>query len=227
MKHEQENAKNQAPSFAQAKRRLRWKRLFARKWFLPAVYLSIVALIVAVTWWYQGYQMRDVHKHQSTMDTLLHEEETDRDIMGMPVMTSSMAVKTKDFYQEQASKQDRESALVKYANTFWPHSGIDFARKDGEVFTVIAALDGVVRRVEDNPVVGKQIEIEHDNGMVTVYQSLGEVSVKAGQVIKKGDQIGTAGQNQFEKENGNHIHFEVLKEKKHLNPEQYLSQASK
>jgi stage II sporulation protein Q len=112
--------------------------------------------------------------------------------------------------------------LVKYANTFWPHSGIDYARKDGKSFDVIAALSGKVIRVEQNPLVGQEVEIQHENGLITVYQSLTDIRVKVGQEVKQGDVIAQAGRNNFEKEAGVHLHFEVRKGNQTVQPELYL-----
>jgi stage II sporulation protein Q len=83
-------------------------------------------------------------------------------------------------------------------------------------------MDGKVIRVEDNPILGQFVEIQHDNGLVTVYQSLEDVKVQQGQNVTKGDVIAKAGKNQFEKEQGNHLHFEIRKDGKPVNPNQYI-----
>lgn len=218
-----EGPKRNPSSLEDAKRRLKWKRLMGKKWFFPIVYLAIIGLMLAVAWWYQGYKDKQVSQQKQEVDTMLPAEETmDSNMMHYPVSPSSMAEQTRGFYQEESSKKTKESTLVKYANTYWPHSGIDFARKDKESFSVVSVLDGKVSRVENNPILGKQIFITHDNGLTTLYQSLHDVVVKKGQTIKKGDTLGTAGRNQFEKESGIHLHFEVLKGQKPVNPEKYL-----
>jgi stage II sporulation protein Q len=227
MKPEEPN--QNIPSFERAKRRFRWKRLFAKKWFFPAVYVASAALILSLAWWYQGYQLRQEQKAVTSttgVDTVLPQEDlhdTLMDDMVLPVAKVSQAAKTMGFYDEANSQKSKEASLVKYANTYWPHSGLDFARKDGKTFDIVAVLDGKVVRVEESPIVGYQIEIQHENGMITVYQSLEDVKVQKGQQVKKESVIAKAGRNNFEKESGIHLHFEVRnKENQATNPEQYL-----
>jgi stage II sporulation protein Q len=222
-----EEPKNHVSDFEKAKRRLKWKKLFAKKWFFPAVYLTAAALILTIAWWYQENRMHQVSKTaKHTIDTLLPSEDPSNpthDGMVLPVGNESSAKETIGFYDEASSKSDKEASLVNYANTYWPHSGMDFARKDRKTFDVVAVMDGKVMRVEENPVVGYLVEIEHDNGMTTVYQSLKDVQVTKGQMVKKGQVIAKAGRNTFEKEAGVHLHFEIRnKDHQAINPAQYL-----
>lgn len=224
MKPEEPN--HTVTSLEKAQKRLKWKKLMAKKWFFPAVYLAAAALILTIAWWYQEHGSHDVAKMTNTIPTSLPKEEPvnpNDDEMTLPIAKNTTADKTMGFYDEASSKTDREAALVKYANAFWPHAGIDFARKDGKSFDVIAALDGKVVRVEEHPVVGHQVEIEHKSGMTTVYQSLADVQVQKGQTVRKGQVIGKAGRNLFEKEAGIHLHFEVRgRDHQAVNPAQYL-----
>jgi stage II sporulation protein Q len=213
---------NQVPSFEKAKRRLKWKRLFAKKWFFPAIYISAAALVLSIAWWYQGNKLQQVTRTMETEDIIPSDTKNLADDMVLPVAEDSQAEKKMGFYEEAGSNQNKEASLVKYANTYWPHAGIDFARKDGKEFEIVAVLDGKVTRVEENPLVGYQIEIEHETGLVTVYQSLDDIKVQKGQTVKQGDVLAKTGRNTFEKESGNHLHFEIRKNNEAINPDQYL-----
>ena len=59
------------------------------------------------------------------------------------------------------------------------NSGVDFISQN--VFDVVAILPGTVADASDNESLGKTIQIKHDNGYVSVYQSLSEVTVKKGE----------------------------------------------
>ncbi|SFI65967.1 M23 family metallopeptidase [Thermoflavimicrobium dichotomicum] len=220
---------NNVSSFDKVKKQMKWKRFLAKKWFFPAIYLLAAALIISVAWWYQGTQTKEVNQSlKGEKDTILPVERppgnpTDDDMI-LPIAKGA-AQKTVTYYEEASPQQQREDSIVKYANSYWPHAGVDFARKDGKSFDVLAALDGKVIRVEKNPIVGMQVEIQHESGLITVYQSLEDVRVKEGQMVKKGDILAKAGRNQFEKEAGNHLHFEIRKGKQAVNPEQYLKNA--
>ncbi|TXK88216.1 M23 family metallopeptidase, partial [Parageobacillus sp. SY1] len=123
-----------------------------------------------------------------------------------------------------ASKEEQEAALVFYDNTYHPNRGIDIVRKDGKAFDVTASLSGTVTKAEKDPILGHVVEIEHENGIVTVYQSLADVKVKAGDTVKQGQVIGKAGQSQFNQEAGIHAHFEIRKDNKPVNPIDYIDQ---
>ncbi|MGW9128919.1 peptidoglycan DD-metalloendopeptidase family protein, partial [Paenibacillus chitinolyticus] len=55
-----------------------------------------------------------------------------------------------------------------------------------------------------------------------VYQSLDNVTVKPGDEVTQGQVLGSAGRNEYEKDAGIHLHFEVRVDNKAVNPEQYL-----
>ncbi|KMQ50216.1 Peptidase, M23/M37 family [Chitinispirillum alkaliphilum] len=98
------------------------------------------------------------------------------------------------------------------------HHGIDFA---GEIGTpVIATASGVVSRVENDPIWGRKITINHRRGYRTVYAHLGSVSVGRGRRVQRGDVIGTIGLSGLT--TGPHVHYEILKNNKQVNPEDYF-----
>ncbi|OYD08029.1 M23 family metallopeptidase [Paludifilum halophilum] len=205
---------------------LKWKRLFAKKWFFPAVYLAAAALILSLVWWYQGAQDSGVTKPNTGLEEIELQQEPhpgeDAEELKSPLAGNADAEQTMGFYDESGSEKSKEASLVQYANTYWPHTGIDFARKDGKTFDVVAAMSGKVLRVEENPLTGHQVEIQHPDGWVTVYQSLSDVQVKQGMEVAQGEPIAKAGRNNFEKEAGNHLHFEARKNGESVNPDRYL-----
>lgn len=86
------------------------------------------------------------------------------------------------------------------------HTGIDIAATEGT--PIVAALGGTVLRVEDNDTYGKVVEIDHGQGVVTLYAHAKEISVKAGDVVEQGDTIATVGMTG--KATTPHCHFEVI-----------------
>lgn len=102
------------------------------------------------------------------------------------------------------------------------HSGVDISSDEGSV--VKAAMDGVVKSIKNDPRYGITIIIEHTGGLKTVYSNLSSANmVKPGQTVKKGQAISGIGSTAvFESEDEPHLHFEVLKENKAVNPLDYL-----
>src|SRR5699024_9664719 len=68
------------------------------------------------------------------------------------------------------------------------------------------------------------VVVSHENDVMTYYASLNEVEVKADSEVKQGDAIGTAGKNLFGKDNGTHVHFELRKDGKEVDPESFFNQ---
>lgn len=126
----------------------------------------------------------------------------------------------KTYYDYQADSSSQEKSIIYHDNTYIQNSGVDYVSEN--VFDIIASLDGTVTTVKEDELVGKIVEIKHDNEYVTVYQSLSEVSVKKGDVITSGQVIGKSGTNKLDSDLGNHLHFELYISGKVVNPESYV-----
>ncbi len=105
--------------------------------------------------------------------------------------------------------------------TAW-HSGVDFAGRDGS--DVIAVASGVVTFADQRHGYGKLIEISHANGLVTRYAHHKELLVQPGDVVKKGETIGVMGSSG--RSTGPHVHFEVLKRGRSVDPAKYVSRGA-
>ena len=101
------------------------------------------------------------------------------------------------------------------------HDGIDIASPRGS--DVLASAAGVVTIVKKSDLqagYGNYVEIDHSNGYITRYANLGDVVVRSGQKVAKGHAIGIIGIS-----GGSiapHLHYEVLKDGKNLDPAKYL-----
>ena len=65
------------------------------------------------------------------------------------------------------------------------------------------------------------VEITHSDGYVTRYGHHKNVTVAVGQLVKKGEVIGHMGSSG--RSTGPHVHFEVLKNGRQVNPERYVA----
>ncbi len=101
------------------------------------------------------------------------------------------------------------------------HGGIDFSGKGGRA--VYAAEDGRVVRVENlkGRSYGTLVVIDH-GGVETAYAHMypKQIQVDPGDSVKRGQRIGTMGDNGRAK--GVHLHFEVRKNGQRINPQTYL-----
>ena len=101
------------------------------------------------------------------------------------------------------------------------HSGVDFSAKLGD--EVYSSADGVCEDVFDCEM-GRCVVIGHKDGFATMYANLGEdTAVKKGDSVAKGDKIGTVGNTALgDATEGEHLHFEVVKNGENVNPVDYL-----
>ncbi|WP_444936304.1 M23/M56 family metallopeptidase [Microbulbifer sp. JMSA004] len=103
-----------------------------------------------------------------------------------------------------------------------PHEGTDFAAPIGT--PVVSAESGVVIVSTDDykhKNYGKIIIIDHGNNTKTLYSHLNEREVEAGQSVRAGQAIGTVGISG--RVTGPHLHFELIKEGKRINPDTLLA----
>ena len=100
------------------------------------------------------------------------------------------------------------------------HPAVDFVG-NGNVFAI---MDGKVLDVEKTTIEGNVVTIEHSDGYVSIYKSLGnDVAVKKGDTVKSGDKIGSASTSMMsELDSGAHVHFELKKNGKYVNPSTLL-----
>lgn len=114
--------------------------------------------------------------------------------------------------------------------TYRPNFGIDIKADLGKA--VVAVLDGKVVEVGENEDgYGKQVVIDHQNGLKTLYANLdSNIPVTVGKSVKKGEQIGKVGntslRTSYEKY-GSHLHFEVFKGKEQIDPAKYVKYSTK
>lgn len=89
-----------------------------------------------------------------------------------------------------------------------PHEGIDFHASSGT--PVYATANGTIVNARASGTFGNMVKINHGFGVMTLYAHLSKFSVKHGQKVKRGDEIGLVGNTGLSV--GPHLHYEV-----HLN----------
>jgi len=98
------------------------------------------------------------------------------------------------------------------------HKGVDFAGTPGSPVTAVAA--GVVTWAGERTGYGKLIEINHGDGFTTRYGHNERTLVTVGQTVKRGERIALMGSTG--RSTGPHVHFEVLRNGRQVNPLSYI-----
>jgi len=215
----------------------RGKSIFKKRWVYPAVYLVCAALLISGIFWYQSKGNESAKNNFSYRgDDLVGKKEFKNPATEVsktlenfkwPVKNKEAAKIVKDFYDSKASAEKQEAAILVYnGNQFRPNRGVDIAMKDGKDFDVVAAMSGTVINVNDNDsLLGNVIEIEHEKGVVTEYQSVQDIQVKVGDIVEQGQIIAKAGKSQLNEKAGTHVHFEIRKDNQALNPNTYFNKS--
>jgi murein DD-endopeptidase MepM/ murein hydrolase activator NlpD len=98
------------------------------------------------------------------------------------------------------------------------HSGIDISAGFGT--PVHAAADGVVQTASMESGYGREVVLDHGNGIETLYGHLSGFTVTAGQQVREGQVIGYVGMSG--RSTGPHLHYEVRIHNTPVNPHRYL-----
>jgi len=142
-----------------------------------------------------------------TLASLLGAQEKQQDtyISGRPIrkgwMSSPYGYRTDPFHGRRA----------------W-HNGVDFAGDEGGAIQAVAG--GVVTWSGPRYGYGKMVELDHGNGFKSRYAHNKENLVDVGELISKGDQIAVMGSTG--RSTGPHVHFELYKNGRAVDPATYV-----
>ena len=98
------------------------------------------------------------------------------------------------------------------------HKGIDFAGAKGT--EVVATAAGVVTWAGSMFGYGNLVEIDDGNGLHTRYGHNASLSVQVGDVVIKGQQVAIMGSTG--RSTGPHVHYEVLRGGRQIDPQKYV-----
>ncbi len=102
------------------------------------------------------------------------------------------------------------------------HNALDFAAEENA--EVYAMADGTVTAVSYNEKTGNYITVEHSDGVTSLYRFVEPVEgLGVKQKVKKGEVIGKVAKAYgSEYKDGTHLHFEVAKDGKNVDPTKYI-----
>ena len=152
-------------------------------------------------------QIEDREQQLELLDTLLANRILQREVFiaGRPIVKGWMS-----------SRFGRRSDPFTGRITW--HNGVDFAGKKGSDIISVAA--GVVTWSADRSGYGEMVEVNHGSGFSTRYGHAEKLLVKAGDVVKKGQVIAHMGSSG--RSTGPHVHFEVYKHGRPVDPASYI-----
>ena len=125
------------------------------------------------------------------------------------------------YYNVNGTDQEQQNSLIYYENIYMQNTGVMYV-SDNQ-FNIVAVLDGKVKDIKEDTIMGKIVEIEHTNNLITIYQSLDSTNVSVGQEVKQGEIIGISGKNEIVEASKFALHFEVYKDGELINPEEFYN----
>jgi len=103
------------------------------------------------------------------------------------------------------------------------HMGVDIEAPNGT--EIKAAAGGIVLESAYEKTMGYYVKIEHSSGYNTIYAQCSQLIAKKGQNVNQGEVIAKVGSTGISV--GNHLHFEVWKDGKAVNPLDYIKVSEK
>lgn len=98
------------------------------------------------------------------------------------------------------------------------HQGVDFAAASGT--PIRATAMGIVEDVFSDKYFGLMVVVRHDHSFVTRYGHCSQVLVSKNDNVNRGQTIALVGNTG--RSTAPHLHYEVIKDGKHINPSDYL-----
>lgn len=123
------------------------------------------------------------------------------------------------FYDSKSSTEIQEKSLILFENTYIPSTGVDYGMENQ--FDVNSISNGTVIETKTDELLGQIVKVEYKNNVIGTYSCLSSTDVKENDIVSSGQKIGTSGTCNISKNLGNHLHFEILKEGKNINPESF------
>lgn len=103
------------------------------------------------------------------------------------------------------------------------HKGVDFAGSEND--DIIATASGVVSWASSRYGYGNLIEINHGDGLKTRYGHNKTIEVSVGDVVNKGQVIAKMGSTG--RSTGPHVHYEILRNNRQIDPKKYVYRKAK
>ena len=171
-----------------------------KKYVLPSLYTFVIAIIVICCGIISKNVSGDVKLEYQ--DTNIIEEEV------LPVFEENKWIRkpvddnislVNKFYSKDSDTKNQEDSLILYDNTYMPSKGYTYQSK--ESFKIYNTLDGTIKSIENDELLGNVITIDHGNNILSIYYSVDNISYSIGDNVNTGDIIGDSAINKIDPNN--------------------------
>ena len=188
----------------------------------PVLYISLIFTVIVGLYFTSKSLKTDVddtlkditYVSNTILDNTLPVNKID-DVIINPYTVDDVKI-ARYFYNLEDDADRQKESIIYYNNTYMQSSGIDYVKNDS--FDVVSILDGTIIDIKEDEMLGKIVEIKHNNELVSSYTGLSIVNVQKGENITKGMKIGVSGTNKVNESLGNHLHFEIYQNGVNIDP---------
>lgn len=121
-----------------------------------------------------------------------------------------------DYYSKDDESAVQENSLIYYNDTYMQNTGIMYGSDDE--FDVIAVLDGEVKNIAEDDVLGTVIEITHTNDYSSFYYLVEDVTLSIGDTVTAGQVIASASSASLDNAKEYNLLFEIYYQGKTIDP---------
>ena len=144
------------------------------------------------------------------------------EVIKRPYVDENVVV-VKNFYDYQSDSDVQERSLIYYEGTYIQSTGVSYSK--GEEFNVVSILPGKVKEIKEDTTLGNVVTIEHENGIISVYQSIKDICINEGDEVAQSQIIAKSSTSNISKELDNHLYFELIINGSNVDPESYYNKS--
>lgn len=199
------------------------KRLVLKPFVIPTLY-SIFAIVVVVSL-FLSIEVIDekdsiTYVSGAILDEYVPVVSVEEEKVMKPFTDQNVTI-SKNFYDYESTDEEQTNSILYHENTYIQNTGVNYQSEN--TFDVISILGGEVIEVEEKELLGKSVTIRHDNELISVYQSVSNVTVNKGDRVSTGQVIAKSGNCDLITDSKNNLHFELYVNGTIADPENYYN----
>jgi len=142
-----------------------------------------------------------------------------QELLKLDKIINSLPLMIPEYNSKITSRYGMRKHPIKKKQKF--HCGIDL--KGSKSTPIYSSATGIITKVGRTHSFGNFIEIKHSNKFTTKYAHLKKINAKVGDKVIRGELIGLQGNTGHT--TGEHLHFEIWLDNKHVNPSDFIAHA--
>ncbi len=124
-----------------------------------------------------------------------------------------------NYYSKDDDKSIQQESLIYFNDTYMPSTGLSYTSEN--TFKVYNTLDGTIKSIEKDELLGNVVTVDHGDNVLTIYYSVDNIEFKPNEFINAGSIIGDSAKNSLYGDSYALL-FEVSIDGKLINPNTFF-----